>query len=59
VCCDDLVWEQIHASLPPHSIHISTMTLPALVAQIALYTGVDTTAVIEPLYLGEAVITQK
>ena len=59
ICCDDLVWEQIHSSLPPYSVHIPTMTTPALVAQIALATGVDTTAVIEPLYLGEAVITQQ
>jgi tRNA A37 threonylcarbamoyladenosine modification protein TsaB len=59
ICCDDLVWEQILPSLPPHSVHIPTMTTPALIAQIALAMGVDTTTVIEPLYLGEAVITQK
>lgn len=59
LCCDDMVWEQILPSLPPHAIHIPTMTPPALIAQIALAMGVDATAVIEPLYLGEAVITQK
>ena len=58
ICSTDLVWEQIYPSLPPHSIHIPTMTPPTLVAQIALFTGVDATAVIEPLYLGEAVVTQ-
>jgi len=59
VCCDELVWEQIHAVLPSHATHIPAITPPALVAQIALSSGVDATAVIEPLYLGEAVITQK
>ena len=59
ICCADLVWEQIHSSLPPNSIHIPTITPPALIAQIALACGVDATTVIEPLYLGEAVITQK
>ena len=59
ICCDDLVWDQIQSTCPPDITRIPSMTLPALVAQIALSTDVATTAVIEPLYLGEAVITQK
>lgn len=59
ICCDDLVWEQIHPNLPPDACHRRTTPLPAYIAQIALSLGADTTASIEPLYLGEAVITQK
>jgi tRNA A37 threonylcarbamoyladenosine modification protein TsaB len=59
ICCTELVWEQIQATLPPYITHIAPHTPPAFIAQIALHTGVDLTAVIEPLYLGEAVITQK
>ena len=59
VCCDALVWEQIQAICPPHVQHVVTTPPPALIAQIALLTPRDFATVIEPLYLGDAVITQK
>ena len=59
ICCDDVVWEQIRPDLPIHTIHLPTVTPPAIIAQIALTIGGNAPSIIEPLYLGDAVITQK
>lgn len=59
ICSDYLVWEQIRSTCLSHVIHIPTLASPTLVAQIALNTGASMSTVIEPLYLGDAVITHK
>ncbi len=57
ICCAPFVWEQIQAVCPPHIVYLSAITPPTLIAQIAFATDTTRTQLIEPLYLGDAVIT--
>lgn len=57
ICCAPFVWEQIQATCPPHIIYRPAITPPALIAHIALALDTTLTQLIEPLYLGDAVIT--
>jgi tRNA threonylcarbamoyladenosine biosynthesis protein TsaB len=57
ICCAPFVWDQIQATCPPHIIYRPAITPPTLIAQIAFATDTTRTQLIEPLYLGDAVIT--
>jgi tRNA threonylcarbamoyladenosine biosynthesis protein TsaB len=57
ICCAPFVWDQIQATCPPHIIYRPAITPPTLIAHIAFALDTTLTQLIEPLYLGDAVIT--
>jgi tRNA threonylcarbamoyladenosine biosynthesis protein TsaB len=57
ICCAPFVWDQIQATCPPHLIYRPAITPPTLIAHIAFALDTTLTQLIEPLYLGDAVIT--
>jgi len=58
ICGDPTVWAQIQPYCTPATTFLPTIPPPALLAQIAL-TQAPATTIIEPLYLGDAVISHQ